>query len=144
LCRTEVVRNVHRPISPRRHFMLHFSLRSMSRWGRLVLAGPVLLAFAAPAALGQGRSIHMRPNVTPSMMNSSMMRMNTTTTTPAMMAARTNALLRRDIRADTLVNRNLRLDILSREFGHRMWWGGNQMWGGSMGMALGGAGVGAF
>ena len=124
--------------------MLHFSLRPMSLWGRLVLAGPVLLTFAAPAAHAQRGSFHARSFATQSMMNSSMMRMNTTTTTPAMMAARTNALLRRDIRADTLLNRNLRLDILGREFGHRPWWGGNQWWGGSMGGTWGGGGGGAF
>src|SRR5262249_28704284 len=86
------------------------------------------------AASAQGRGMQQRPFVTPSMMNVSMTRMNTTAMTPAMMTARTNALLQRDIRLDALVNRNLRMDIVGREIGHNpWWWGGNSWWGSMLG-----------
>jgi hypothetical protein len=131
--------------------MTRLNLGSTSLRNRLFLAGPILLAFAAGAAHGQGRSGHMRPVVMPSMMPTMMrpmtpamtpamtMRSRTPmmmqTPTPSMITARTNALLRRDLRLDSRLLRELRFDrFLQTPFGTSMTWG-------ALGGGLSGSGV---
>jgi hypothetical protein len=97
--------------------------------GRLALAVPVLLALAAPAAHGQGRGFRPRPFTTPFVMRSTTPRF----TTPALAAAaRTDALLGRDLRLDPFLRRDLRFDrLLGRDLGLSPWWGtwGGGLWG---------------
>ena len=76
------------------------------------------LAFAAPAAHGQGRGIHPRPfmmhSTTPSMTPAMTMR----STTPSIMNLNTNAFLRRDLRFDSRLLRDARFDpFLGQQFG---------------------------
>jgi hypothetical protein len=98
--------------------MSHFRFGSTATGGWLTLVVPFLLAFAAPAAHGQGRS--MRPS--PFMMRSTTPFVTPTmtmrTTTPSIMNLNTNALLQRDLRFDSRLLRDARFDrFFGREFG---------------------------
>src|SRR5438477_8680376 len=111
--------------------MPRFSFATLIFRKRHVLAVPMLLAFAAPAVYGQGRSMRPRPNMMPSMMHSRMPA-RTPAMTPSMMTqSTTNALLRRDIRLDSLLLRDLRSDHFRRPFWSNQWWGmgGGGLWG---------------
>src|SRR5262245_38343229 len=101
--------------SPRRFLMAHFRIGSIPvrRW--LVPAIAVLLALAAPAVYGHGISMRPRPHMMPSMMQSRMP-MRTPAMTP-LTTSTTNALLRRDIRLDSLLRRDLRFDRFRHDFG---------------------------
>jgi hypothetical protein len=90
--------------------LFKFGSSSPRRW--LVLAGFMFLAIIAPAAHGQGRGFRPRPfmmnSTTPSMMRSR---------TPTMTSTQTNALLRRDLRFDSRLQRDFRFDRFERELG---------------------------
>jgi hypothetical protein len=119
--------------------MTRFSFGSTAPRGWLTLAVPLLLAFAAPVAYGQGRSFHPRPITTASTMRS---------ITPSMTAApftQTNAILRRDLRLDSPFRRDLRFDrFLEREFGIGPFAGtpfGTTPFGGTSGGGFSGSGI---
>jgi hypothetical protein len=115
--------------------MAHLRFRSIPVRKWLVPAIAVLLAMAAPAVYGHGIAMRPRPNMMPSMMHSRMP-MRTPAMTP-MTTSTTNALLRRDIRLDSLLRRDLRFDRFRRDFGLSPF-GTMGMFGGTVGGGFGG------
>jgi hypothetical protein len=105
--------------------MARLSFASLQFRGWLTLSVPVLLAFTASAAHGQGRGFHQRTFMAPSMMRPTTPAMAMPARTPLMMSTPTNALLRRDVRLDSLLLRDSR--FLRRDLGLNPFWG---TWGG--------------
>src|SRR5262245_51435213 len=120
--------------------MSHFGFAPAQLQIRLaLLAGPALLVLSAPAAYGQGRSMHANAGMMAPMTRSTMS-MPVMTNPSTRMNPTTNALLRQDVRLDSLLLRDLRFDRLRREvgfgpfsgmpFGTNPWW---SMWSGGVG-----------
>jgi hypothetical protein len=146
--------------------MSRFSLRSTAPGRWLTLFVPLSLAFAAPAAHGQGRSIRPQQFTTPSMMRSTTPAMTRSTTpsttspattrsttpssttpstTPVTTSTQNNALLQRAAALDPRLFGNFPINgSFPPGFGSSPWWGtpfGPSPWWGTGSGGLWGGGV---
>jgi hypothetical protein len=129
--------------------MTRFHFASTPRHGWQALAVSVLLAFAAPAAHGQGRAVHPRPVTTPFQMRFMTPGMTPATTgqtrTPSLTPVQTNALLQRASSLDPRLFGNFPFNGSFRPgFGSSPLWGtpfGASPFLGTWGGGLSGGGV---